>query len=271
MELDRCRDLEDQLPRYALGLADKVFAMRIQLHLAEGCVVCAGRVEEVLVAFHHSALPSQAQPVPADFVDRVLRRVDGLDQEPCEASSVYPAPPERALLWTLLLLGLLMVCAVAWWGQGQGQLRAEAQARVDRLELAMQRSAEDIRALQSLAGRLGDPRLRVVDGQSSGDQLQGVLGRALLDPDRQELWLRVVGLAPAAEELDYVLWHVTEDQALFLGVLAPVVLAQQTSSYFALAEDRQEIGQLSIHRQESFQRGQRPQGEPVLELKLTEQ
>ena len=250
MELDRCSDLASLLPAYALGEVDERLSMRVQLHLAEGCVSCARRLEELVVRFHIAALPEQPTTLSASFAERVLTAAAGVQQERPEPLIVYPQPPERGLLWTLVALSLLTVAAVAFWGHRQQAALGEALARASFMERAALRSVDELGALQSIVRRVTDPRLRVGDARGEGEDFSAVRARALFDATSSELWLRVLGLPPMAPHQGYVLWQVwTEGESQLVGVLLPQLIAQGGTSHFDLPASEQDSVSIVLTRQ----------------------
>ena len=249
MELDRCRDLEASLGPYALGQVDERLSMRVQLHLAEGCVACATRLEELVVRFHLSALPEQAGSLPDAFSERVLEAAAGVEQDRPEPVVVYPQTPERALLWTLVALSFVMVAVVAFWGQRQERELRSIQVRSEFMEQAAQRTVDEVGALRSVVRRLTDPRSQVVDVSATGETFAAVSARILFNPASRELWFRVSGLPPIDTDGRYALWLGEASSMRLLGALLPQVTSQGGSSHFEIPGDVALPVALRLHRQ----------------------
>jgi hypothetical protein len=251
MELDRCSDITAYLNAYALGQVDETQSMRVQLHLAEGCVGCATRLEEMTVRFHLAALPEQPIDLPEAFSERVLAAASRVEQERPEPVIVYPQTPERALLWTLLALSLLMVSAVAFWGHRQEQALSSALARADFMEQATTRTVNELRSVHSIVRRLGDPRSAIVDVSAGSGAFATVQARIHHNQVAGELWLRVLSLPPTDTETSYALWLGEVGSEQLVGVLLPQVTSQGGSSQFEIPADGSFPARLSLRQQSS--------------------
>ncbi len=249
MELDRCSDLEASLGAYALGQVDERLSMRVQLHLAEGCVGCATRLEELVVRFHLAALPEQAGLLPDAFSERVLRAAVSVEQDRPEPVIVYPQTPERPLLWTLVALSFVMVAAVAFWGQRQERDLRSVQARSEFMEQAAQRTVDELGALQSVVRRMTDPSSQMVDVSTTGAAFAAVRTRILYNPVSREIWLRASGLPPTDADGRYALWLGVAGSDRLLGALLPQVLGHGGTSHFELPGDVTLPVALRLYRQ----------------------
>lgn len=249
MEVDRCRDLEASLGSYALGQADERLSMRVQLHLAEGCVGCATRLEGLVVRFHLAGLPDQPGVLPDSFAERVAEATAGVAQDRPEPVVVYPETPERALLWTLVALSFVMVAAVAFWGERQERDLRSVQARSDFMEQAAQRTVDELGALQSVVRRVTDPRSQVVDISATAAAFPTVQARIIYTPASGELWFRATDLPPVGNNGRYALWLGAEGSELFVGALLPQVTEQGGTSHFEIPGDVALPAVLRLHRQ----------------------
>ena len=251
MELERCRDIAPHLRAYALGQVDEAQSMRVQLHLAEGCVACATSLEEMTVRFHMAALPEEPVDLAEDFSARVVAAASRVEQESPEPVVVYPQTPERALLWTLLALSFLMVSVVAFWGHRQGQALVSSQARADFMEQAATRSVNELRSVHSIVLGLGDPRSPIVDISAGSDGIESVQARIHHNHSSGELWLRVLNLPPVDIDTAYVLWLGALGSEQLVGSLMPQVTSQGGSSQFDVPADTPLPARLSLRQQSS--------------------
>jgi len=249
MEIDRCRDLEEHLEEYAVGLADHSVGMRIQVHLAEGCSHCAQRIEERMVRFHTDVLAEEPGFVPEDLGEKVLAAIASCPQEQPEPVIVYPESNERRLLWILLALAVAMVAAVAWWASAQRVELAAAQRQARIFEQATSRNAEQTEVLQSMLSRLTDPRVAIVDLHGSGESFAAVRARVMCDLQRAELTLRVLSLPPPEEGQVYSLWLGERGNERLLGSLLPQIVDRSGTSKFRLPKDLVMPFRLSLSRQ----------------------
>jgi hypothetical protein len=223
--------------------------MRVQLHLAEGCVGCATRLEELVVRFHLAALPEQAGSLPDAFSERVLEAAGSVEQDRPEPVIVYPQTSERALLWTLVALSFVMVAAVTFWGQRQERDLRSVQARSEFMEQAAQRTVDELGALRSVVRRLTDPRSQVADVFATGEAFTAVRARILYNPASRDLWFRVSGLPPIDADGRYALWLGAAGSERLLGALLPQVLSHGGSSHFEISDDVTLPVALRLHRQ----------------------
>jgi hypothetical protein len=235
MEIDRCRDLQTELGRYATGLADERLSMRVQLHLAEGCAPCAGRLEELTVRFHLAALRGGPAAPPAELEESLLVAASGCEQEAIEPLVLYPETSERALLWTLVALSLLMVAAVAFWGSGQVSRSATLQSRALAMERAASISVEQLGTLRSVVRRVTDPRLPVTDLSGSGAGYEPVRARLVYDLGRGELWLRLHALPKPSTDQVYALWLGEPGEEQLVGSLLAQIVESGSTSHFVVA------------------------------------
>jgi len=251
MEIDRCRDLQADLSRYATGLGDERLSMRVQLHLAEGCAPCAVHLEELTVRFHLAALSGGPAAPPAELEEPLVAAASACEQERVEPLVLYPETSERALLWTLVGLSLVMVAAVAWWGSGQRSHSASLQSRALAMERAASISVDQLGTLRSVVRRVTDPRLPVTDLRGSGPGHEQVRARLVYDLERGELWLRLLALPEPAAEAVYVLWLGEPGEERLVGALHAQLVESGSTSHFSVAGGLQSPFRLSLRLQNS--------------------
>ena len=214
-----CDDRRDLFLLYVADALDAAEREDLRLHLASGCVACAGHLAEARATF--AALPLALDPVvpPPDLLGRVMARID--------RDTAVAAPARRRSAWWLIptaaAAGLAAAVTFAVVTRrdraavADAQLTYNADARAALLQAALadrdQTVAELRRKLdgqQQLVDALRSPDARVVP--LAGSAQPGASARLVWDPAGGRSVLLATGLAPAAAGKTYELWFVTADQ-----------------------------------------------------------
>ncbi len=233
--MDRCRDLRPLYAAYAAEATSREDAMRIQLHLSDGCAACAVEIEQLMEAFH--AVPLGFTPVeaPAGSRQRLLDEIARTPQEPRDVPVLFPEADRNRLWKVLAALSALAVAAMAWWG-------ATTNKRVARLEDELSRagmvSSVDTRSLERQVGELratisnlAVPTAWIVDLRGDAGDPQG---RLFLDVPGGVATFAVTALGAPPEGQLHHLWLVEDDAARLLGRLPPAFSAQGGQIRFRL-------------------------------------
>ncbi len=264
MEADRCRDLRPHFPAYALGLGETRDALRVQLHLGEGCAGCAAEVDRLMTAWFGLPL---ARPVaalaPAD-IEALAEAAMAAPQEASDGVIVFPETNERRLLWALVICSFLMVAAVALWGQRKEQelevLRADAQAAEDQTRSVVEefrREEERSKSLRGLLDLVTHPSTTIVELAKDGGEMMGHLfvgwqsGRILLTVDN---------LPPAPAETVHVAWWGRGESWQSLGVLDARIVDGGGGRVFGLPEAASRPARFVLSLESAEQPAPQPQG-----------
>lgn len=219
---------------YALGALSQHEARAFEIHLAEGCDVCAAERRRFSRATAILGLAFEEHPCPDYLRDILLERIGRETQVPADEGSeptVDPAPPAagrrgfaRVLPWLCTAVGAAL--ARGWiftWTSARteaGRLRAElSEARAvnaktrDELGALASRSTQLDRILE-MAGRQGLQSARLV-GQPATPTNSGMI---LWDADRRQC-LVIASLLPAPPGGVYQLWFSSPGTRVPVGVL----------------------------------------------------
>jgi hypothetical protein len=219
--MDRCRDLRALFPAYAADRTSRGDAMRVQLHLGDGCAACAVELEQLMEAFHAVPLGlTPAAPGPGTR-QSLLDEVGATPQEAVQVPDLYPDNDPNRLWKVLVGLAALALFAAAWWGQGQLDEVARLRGEVTRAAMT---SGVDTRSLERQVSELKATLQAATSPTAVVVDLTGDAGRARLflddEGDVATIASRTLGGAPDDGQLHH-LWLVQGEQVSLLGRLPP--------------------------------------------------
>jgi len=224
--MDRCRDLRPLYGAYAAEATSREDAMRIQLHLSDGCAACAVEIEQLMEAFH--AIPLGFAPVeaPAGSRQRLLDEIARTPQEPRDVPVLFPEADRNRLWKVLAALSAVAVAAMAWWGASVNKQVARLEGELSRAGMATTvdtRSLErQIAEMQAVLSNVAVPDARILDLRGEAGDPEG---RLFLDVQGGVATLVITPLGAPPEGQLHHIWLLGDEPRL-LGRLPPQVSAQ---------------------------------------------
>ena len=234
MEVDRCQDLQPFQALFVAGLVDSGQALRLQMHLAEGCHSCAAEIARLEAAFH--AIPQASSPIEIDqqVLASIVEEVTAEPQERAEPVIVYAATNERRLLWALVLMCLVMVGAVAQWGAGRQSALTEAEQGRHLAQVRTGQAEAGYQRVQGLLDQLTNPRVTTHDLSAGPPGKSSAKARVFVDLGGRSLTIRSVGLGPEVPGVIYAVWWREGDREELVGEIDPVIVARASVARFQL-------------------------------------
>ncbi|HCP48480.1 MAG TPA: hypothetical protein DIU15_20755, partial [Deltaproteobacteria bacterium] len=184
--------------------------------------------------------------LPAELVEGMVAEITALEQEHPEPVIVYPATRERPLLWTLVVLCLLMVVAVAFWGRERMHAQRLVEADRDMANMQTDRVLEDYRRLPQLVDDLTNPRVSVVHLAQESPAQGGGHARVFVNWEQRRITVRAVGLEPPPEERLYTMWWRGLGSEQLIGQLPATAVARGASVQLDIPEGLERSAQLLI-------------------------
>ncbi len=210
MEVDRCCDLREHFAAYVTDAGEPKLAERIRLHLAGGCVACAGEIDELDAAFYTLGRVFAAVAPGEGSTDAMAAAITRRHQEAPEEPILFAEHNENRLAWWLVALFAVALLAAAFWGRGEQEKLHSVNLTLHAAQVQTREVIDDYRQLQERAGgtaalldALTNPRVTTHDVAGDG----GTRVRAFVDLEKPALTLTVVGLKPGAEEQLAVYWQ----------------------------------------------------------------
>jgi anti-sigma-K factor RskA len=207
----------EQAEVYAIGALDDDERRQIEAHLAEGCLVCTGRIRETseAVTILARALPQEAPP--AALKARLMEAIDAEEDALGTEGGPEDVPPiRRAPRW-------------AWWAGWATALAAAAvllvvgfslsktQEELERLRGRVAILQDELTEREATLRFLSDPNVRYVS-LAGLPASPGASGWLLWNPEiRQGLFL-ARGLPPAPADRAYELWAIAGTDPVPAGV-----------------------------------------------------
>ncbi len=245
MEMDRCRDLRPHYAAYAADATDKATAMRIQLHLGDGCASCAGEIEQLMETFHAVPLGLAPKAPPAGSRDSLLEELGRTPQEQHETPVLFPETNRMRLWKVLTALSTVALVAVAWWGNQQLDAIAALEAEIDRAGMVNTVDTRSLeRQVKQLKGTLSHavtPRAEVIDlrGKSS-------IARLFLDRAGGVATFSAESLGDPGKGKLHHLWLRDDDTVVLLGRIPPQFSREGGQLRFRLTADHPDKGEALV-------------------------
>jgi len=225
MEMDRCRDLRDLYPAYSADATSKADAMRIQLHLGDGCAACAVEIEQLMEAFH--AVPLGTRPVETSAQSReaLMGEIGRTAQEAHDVPVLFPETDRNRLWKVLTVCAAISLACTAWWGNQQLQRIEQLKGEVGRAGMSQ---SVDTRSLERQIGELRATLQSAVNPRSkvltiTGD---GVHARLFLDDDGDVATIASEPIGAPPDGSLHHLWLIDGESASLLGRL-PTAFSEQ--------------------------------------------
>ena len=243
--MDRCRDLRPHYAAYAADATDKATAMRIQLHLGDGCASCAGEIEQLMETFHAVPLGLAPKAPPAGSRDSLLEELGRTPQEQHETPVLFPET-DRMRLWKVLTaLSTVALVAVAWWGNQQLDAIAALEAEIDRAGMVNTVDTRSLeRQVKQLKGTLSNavtPRAEVIDLQGKSS-----VARLFLDRAGGVATFSAEPLGDPGQGKLHHLWLRKDDTVVLLGRIPPQFSREGGQLRFRLNADHPDKGEALV-------------------------
>ncbi|MCO4768442.1 MAG: anti-sigma factor [Deltaproteobacteria bacterium] len=218
--MDRCRDLRPMYAAFAADSASRADAMRIQLHLGDGCAACAVEIEQLMESYYAIPLGLTPRSAPEGSRDSLLEEIARTPQEQHEVPVLFPET-DRLRLWKVLTaLSAVAVIAVAWWGKTQTDGIEQIEGEAARARMM---GTVDTRSLERQVGQLSETLQSAASPRADVINLagEGRVARIFLDAASGVATLSSEALGDPGDGNLHHVWLVQGDTPTLLGRIPP--------------------------------------------------
>ena len=261
--MDRCRDLRPHYAAYAADAADKATAMRIQLHLGDGCASCVVEIEQLMETFHAVPLGLTPKAPPTGSRDSLLEELSRTPQEQHETPVLFPET-DRMRLWKVLTaLSAVALVAVAWWGKQQLDAIETLKADADRAGMVNTVDTRSLeRQVEQLKGTLANaitPRAEVINLQGTSS-----VARLFLDRAGGVATFSAESLGDPGQGKLHHLWLRDKGAVVLLGRIPPQFSREGGQLRFRLNDDHADKGEALVTLEAADPTPATPSGKALL-------